>query len=81
MCLSLLLQTPVGSVDSSDAVLRVSLAASYDGIYGGLCGNVGPSSTPLDLGLPVGAAHFTKITARGKTHLTHLSPPKDTLHV
>lgn len=67
MCvLSLLVQTVVGSVDSSHADLCVRLAASYGRANGGLCGSVGSYSAPVDPGSPVGATDLTPATARGK---------------
>lgn len=66
--LSLLLQTVVGGVDPSDAVLCVRLAASYGRANGGLCGSVGSSSPPVDPGSPVRAADLTPATARSKAH-------------
>jgi len=77
MCvLSLSVQTVVGSVDSSDAALCDRLAASYRGANGGLRGSVGPSSPPVDPGIPDGAVDLTPATARGKTHLmTCRQPP------
>lgn len=64
----MLVQTSVGSVDPSDAILCVRLAATYGSVNGGLRGNVGSSSPPVDPESPVGAARFTAATARGKTH-------------
>lgn len=61
-------QTLMGSVDPSDADLRVRLAASYGRADGGLCRTVGSSFAPVDTGSPVGAADLTQITARGKSH-------------
>lgn len=61
-------QTLMGSVDPSDADLRVKLAASYGRADGGLCRSVGSSFAPVDTGSPVGAADLTQITARGKSH-------------
>ncbi len=66
--LSLLVQTVVGSVDPSDAVLCVRLAASYGGANGGLCGSVGSTSPPVDPGSSVGTADLTPAAARSKTH-------------
>lgn len=60
----------MGSVDPSDAGLCVRLAAPYGRVNGGLRGSVGSSSSPVDPGSPVGAAHFTTTTARGKTSFT-----------
>lgn len=69
MCvLSLLLQTVVGSVDPSDAVLCVRLAASNGRANGGLCGCLGSPSPPVDPRSPFGAADLTPATARGKTN-------------
>lgn len=58
----------MGSVDSSDADLRVRLAASYGRAHGGLCRSVGSSSPPVDPGSPAGADDLTPITARGESH-------------
>lgn len=59
-------QAAVGSVDPSDALLCVRLAASHGGAHGGLCGGVGSSSACVDTGSLVGAAALTPATARGK---------------
>lgn len=75
--LSLWVQNFVGSVDNSDAVLCVKLAASYGRANGGLCGSVGSSTPFVDPGSLVGAADLTPATTRGKSHT--LSPLKDTL--
>lgn len=63
-----MVQTPVGSVDPSDAILCVKLAATYGSVNGGLHGSVGSSSPPVDPGSSAGATHFTAATARGKMH-------------
>lgn len=60
-------QTSVGSLDTSDAVVCVMLAAPNGGTYGRLCGSMGSSPPPLDHRLPVGAASVTTSSERGKT--------------
>lgn len=76
MCdVSLFVQSAVGSVDPSHAVLCVRLAASYGRANGGLCGSMGSPPPPVDPGSPNGAAGFTPAAARGKTQ-THLDEEK-----
>jgi len=57
----------MGGVAPRDAVQCVRLAASDSRPNGGLCGNVGSSSAPVDPGPSAGAADRTTTTARGKT--------------
>lgn len=64
---SLFVQSAVGSVDPSHAVLCVRLATSYGWANGGLCGNMGSSPPLMDSGSRAGAAGFTPVAARGKT--------------
>lgn len=59
----------MGSVGPRDAALCNSLAASYSGANGGLRGNVGSYSPPVDPGSPDGAADLTPTTTRGKPYL------------
>lgn len=58
----------MGSLDPSDAVVCLQLAASYGGTNGGLRGNLGTSAPLVDAGSPAGAARFTAATKRGTTH-------------
>lgn len=66
-------QTSMGSLDPSNAVVCVMLAAPYGGTNGRLCGSMGSSPPSLDHRLPVGAASFTTSSERGKTHLAQNS--------
>lgn len=63
----LFIQTVMGGVDPSDALLCVQLAASTSWANGGLFGFVGPSSPPMDPGSAAGADDLTPTAARGKT--------------
>lgn len=57
----------MGSLDPSDAVLCVRVAASDSRANGGLCGSVGSSSPPVAPGSHFRATDIAPATARGKT--------------